>query len=398
MRPLRLLLLLTALYLAQGLPYGFFTQALPVLMREAGYSLTKIAAASLLFLPWALKFLWAPYVDRIGTRRQWLLVLQGATLAGALLLAMLDLSRALWPVFAALLLFNIIAATQDIATDGLAATALGPRERGLANGLQVGGYRLGMILGGGLLLWIYAAAGWQPMFIGMALMLALASLPVLWLREPPAPAVAGEPPTAWWPRLRRPGMPLLIALICAYKFGDSMGAALIGPLMKDSGASLEQIAWIKGVIGSLSALAGAGLGALMAFHYGRRFTLLFGGASQTLSLLLYGLCALGIGGVPLLIGASIAEHVFGGIATVALFTLMMDTAQAPHAGTDYTLLASSIVITQALASLSAGVVADATGYAPMLWLSTLLSAAGCALLIIALDRGAGPTCLRGFWR
>ena len=60
MRPLRLLLLLTALYLAQGLPYVFFTQALPVLMREAGYSLTKIAAASLLFLPWALKFLWAP--------------------------------------------------------------------------------------------------------------------------------------------------------------------------------------------------------------------------------------------------------------------------------------------------------------------------------------------------
>src|SRR5262245_60650041 len=57
------ILVLIALYLAQGLPYGFFTQALPVLMRDAGYSLKAISAAGLLYLPWALKFLWAPYLD-----------------------------------------------------------------------------------------------------------------------------------------------------------------------------------------------------------------------------------------------------------------------------------------------------------------------------------------------
>jgi len=57
------ILLLTALYAAQGLPYGFFTQALPVLLRDAGLSLKAISATSLLFLPWALKFLWAPFVD-----------------------------------------------------------------------------------------------------------------------------------------------------------------------------------------------------------------------------------------------------------------------------------------------------------------------------------------------
>ena len=66
--------LLIALYLAQGLPYGFFTQALPVLLREAGYSLKAISAMSLLYLPWALKFLWAPYLDHLGTRKQWLLL------------------------------------------------------------------------------------------------------------------------------------------------------------------------------------------------------------------------------------------------------------------------------------------------------------------------------------
>ena len=80
----RLFLLLAALYLAQGLPYGFFTQALPVLMREQGYSLTAISAVSLLFIPWATKFLWAPWVDHRGTRRGWLLPLQIAGVVLAL--------------------------------------------------------------------------------------------------------------------------------------------------------------------------------------------------------------------------------------------------------------------------------------------------------------------------
>jgi len=78
------LLLLSSLYLAQGLPFGFFTQALPVLMREAGMSLKMISATSLLFLPWALKFLWAPLIDHVGTRRQWIVPLQLTAAAGAL--------------------------------------------------------------------------------------------------------------------------------------------------------------------------------------------------------------------------------------------------------------------------------------------------------------------------
>ncbi|MBI4864967.1 MAG: MFS transporter, partial [Candidatus Riflebacteria bacterium] len=86
----RKLALLSSLYFSQGLPYGFFVQALPVLLREAGVSLEVIGLTSLLALPWAFKFLWAPLVDRfdgsgLGRRRGWILPLQGiavATLAG----------------------------------------------------------------------------------------------------------------------------------------------------------------------------------------------------------------------------------------------------------------------------------------------------------------------------
>src|SRR5512145_2983041 len=84
------ILLLAALYVAQGLPYGFFTQALPVLMRDAGYSLKAISATSLLFLPWALKFMWAPFVDHRGTRKRWLSTLQVAAVGVAVLLAFIE--------------------------------------------------------------------------------------------------------------------------------------------------------------------------------------------------------------------------------------------------------------------------------------------------------------------
>src|SRR5574343_320394 len=85
------LALLSSLYAAQGLPFGFFTLALPVLMREAGWSLTAIGLLQLLALPWLLKFLWAPWVDHHGTRRTWLLGLQGCSVLAALTLALLDL-------------------------------------------------------------------------------------------------------------------------------------------------------------------------------------------------------------------------------------------------------------------------------------------------------------------
>ena len=84
------IVLLAALYVAQGLPYGFFTQALPVLLRDAGFSLKAISATSLLFLPWALKFLWAPFVDHRGTRKSWLLPLQVSAVAIAVLLSAIE--------------------------------------------------------------------------------------------------------------------------------------------------------------------------------------------------------------------------------------------------------------------------------------------------------------------
>lgn len=393
--------LLGSLYLAQGLPFGFFTQALPVMLRDLGYSLTAIGATGFLFLPWALKFLWAPLVDALGTRRAWLLPLQLAAIAGSLALATVDLASGLVVLLAAMFLFNLVAATQDIATDGLAVNLLTPKERGLGNGLQVGAYRIGMILGGGLLLWLFARGGMAAAFVGMAALLGLCLVPILLLQEPPAPRPAATSPArlaaGWIARLRQPGVPVFLLLICCYKFGDAMGASLVGPYMRDAGMSKEAIALVKGTLGSGAALLGAGLGSWIAFRFGRRSALLGGGLLQTLSLVLYLLSALGFGGHGLIAAACVAEHVLGGMALVALFTLMMDASDPRHAGTDYTLMACAIVVSQGLASLGGGIIGDLSGYAPLFGLSVLLSGAGCLLLVHAIDRGAGPASLRAVW-
>ncbi|MGA9869968.1 MAG: MFS transporter [Rhodococcus sp. (in: high G+C Gram-positive bacteria)] len=397
--------LLGSLYFAQGLPFGFFTQALPVVLRESGYSLVQISAAGVLFLPWALKFLWAPYVDRYGSRRRWLLALQCASAAVALALSFLDLSSTLQWLFVGIFVVNALSATQDVATDGIAVRTLTVRQRGLGNGLQVGAYRIGMVCGGGLLLWLFSFAGWRALFVAMAALLVVATIPVWCMRTQLSEAdAAGDQDTvreapatlavAWWRRLRRPGMLAFIALIVAFKFGNSMGSALVGPFLSDSGLTLGQIALVEGGVSSVAALVGAALGAWLAFRFGRRHALLLGGVGQTLALGLYLVASFGVGGFPLLITANVTEHVLGGAATVAVFALMMDASEKRFAGSEYTLMACAVVFAQGAAGIVAGIVGDLFGYTAMFGSAMILSGIGCAVLVVALSRAVGPTVLR----
>jgi MFS family permease len=394
--------LLVALYVAQGLPYGFFTSAMPVLLREEGYSLKAISLLSLLSWPWALKFLWAPYLDHVGTRKAWLLSLQLAAVAAALLLTQLNLDQGMVVVLSAALVFNFIAASQDVVTDGLAVRVLTARERGLANGIQVGAYRIGMILGGAVLLWLLARTDWTTAFLYMAVLLMLTVVPVLWLREPTHASDYARPGTrslavGWARRLLMPGMLGFIALLFGYRFGDAMISSLIGPFLKDNGLATETIALMRGA-GSTTSLIGAFIGGWFAFTAGRRTALLASGLAQAACFVLYIVAAMSPGNVPLLWTATVLEGVIGTMATVALFTLMMDASDPDHAGTDYTLLASCVVLVQSLGAFAGGFVADMIGYAATFIIGTLAAVTGCLVLIRSLDRRPTPARVAQVWR
>lgn len=384
--------LLVALYFAQGLPFGFFTIALPAMLRQSGQSLKTISLVSvLLTLPWLLKFLWAPFIDHRGTRRAWLLALQVSALSVAAVITQLQLDGNYVLLFAAAFTFNLIAATQDIATDGLAVRMLDARELGLANGIQVGAYRVGMMFGGGLVIKIFELKGWSLAFGCMAALLALTIVPVLLMREPPRTADEVRPSTVqlsfgWLRRLLTRGILLLAALIFCYRFGDQLLTTLLVPFLIDRGLGLAGIALLKGWMGNAMSIVGALLGGWLAFSTSRRRALLISGVGQVASFSLYVAAALGAGGIGLLWVATIAEGVLGTMATVALFALMMDASDPQHAGTDYTLLACVVIVVGMIANYCGAAIADAFGYAPAFATGAVLALFGCLALIWVLDR------------
>ena len=378
-------------------------------MREAGWSLTAIGLLQLLALPWLLKFLWAPWVDHQGARRTWLLGLQGCSVLAALTLALLDLDSASRGLLLAVLVFNLLAATQDIVTDGLAVRVLAARERGLANAIQVGAYRLGMILGGGGLLWLWARTNGSTVFAVMAGLLALSTWPVWQMRELPPGAAhdamaprprpsAGQLALGWWHRALAPGMLTFAALVFCFRFGDQMVSSLITPFVSDQGASKETIALMKGAVGSGASLLGALLGGALMVRVNRRTAMLSTGLGQAMTFALYIAAALGFGGMPLLWWATVAEGVVGTMATVALFALMMDASDPDHAGTDFTLLASVVVGVGSLGGIAGGVVGDAWGYVWAFGIGTVLSALGCVAMVTWLDRRPTHARVAQAWR
>lgn len=205
------LALLLTLYFAQGLPAGFITQALPAILRQYQVSLVAIGWSGLILTPWAIKFLWATWIDshyseKLGRSRGWVLPLQFLSVLILLYLAFfnpnsLSIPSSLILLYTLLFCLSFIGATHDIATDALATRLLKsqaeqnslsdnnqPTEQqhrqSQGNAIQVIGYRLGLIIGGGGLMIFLDRIGWQNSFLLMALLVFLNTLPILYYKEP----------------------------------------------------------------------------------------------------------------------------------------------------------------------------------------------------------------------
>ena len=178
------------------------------------------------------------------------------------------------PLCAAFLFVSLASAAQDVATDALAVDVLSAEARGLGNGVQVGGYRLGMIVGGGVVLMVIEDLGWRTSFLAMAALVVAAALPVLAFAEtrhvadagPPARETArgGARTTGFFGPIRsflaRPDAGKLVLLLVLYKAGDALSGGIVRPFLVDRGLSLRDIGQALGAIGSVAAVLGALIG------------------------------------------------------------------------------------------------------------------------------------------
>ena len=388
---LRKATILGPLYFAQGLPFGFFILALPVIMRSRDYDLASVGLSSALALPWALKFLWAPLVDRfylpsVGRRRSWLIPLSALTVALFLALALLPQADSVAALSLGMLAASFLAATQDIATDGLAVELLDENERGIGNALQVGGYRVGMIVGGGALLIVYDHLGARVTFVVIAALLASAMVPVVRFTEPSMPTRTRENEIG--ERTRPPEGPGIawswLALLVGYKVGESLAGGMSRAFLADAGLSLSDVGALAGFGGSIAGILGAILGGIAAGAAGgtRLRRALFGcGVAQAVGVA--GLAIVASMSAPSLslLGASLfLEQLTGGMATTALFTAMMGRCRPGHAAADYTRQACAVVIGSGLAATLSGVLAEHLGYVSLFGLASLLALLGAAAM------------------
>lgn len=386
------LAVLAGLYLAQGLPDGFFRQALPVVLREGGASLTLIGATGALSLPWTLKALWAPWVDRTGTRRAWVLTMQALSVATACALSFFDVAdpALLTAVVVGVGLLNLFGATQDVAADGLAVTLFPPAQHGLANGLQVAAYRAGMMLGGGVLLMVWDAAGWRVALLGLAAALAASSAPLGLLptvgATRPAPAPTGG---FAWDWLVQPGRGRWIALLVLWKVGDHVAQALMRPWLVDQGVSPATLGAWMGLHGFGAGLAGALVGGFAVERFGAARTLAPTAGLLVLGPLSWWVVVQGDLGVQAAWGAVVLDPFVGGAASAAWFAAMMDRCRSAQAGTDYTVQASLVVAGSGMGSMLGGLLGDAVGYAGALGCATALTVVFAAA-VRALPGEEGP--------
>jgi predicted MFS family arabinose efflux permease len=386
--------LLASLYLSQGLPYGFFTQALPALLRHHKVSLAVIGLTSLLGVTWACKFLWAPLVDlvgsnRFGYRKSWIVPLQIAAAVLLLCTSWLDPGQALLLIVGIAFLSNVLAATQDVATDALAIDLLTPAERGAGNGIQIAGYRIGMIIGGGVLLIVFERFGWANTFLSLGLILLLGVIPISLYREPRRCVPQHSTPLMWscphmvWDAFQQPYMGLWLIVLLTYKAGDALGSAMLRPFLIDRGLQLADIGWMLGTVGFSAGLLGAIVGGSVINRLGRTTSLVVFGLMHALSMLLYAVPAAGMGTEALLYGVCAAEHFAGSLASVALYTQMMDRSRVDTAATDYTVQSSALAVAIGVVGATSGVLAEAVGYTMLFVLAAVLGFAGVLVCLVS---------------
>lgn len=357
---------IVALYLAHALPLYFYNVAMPAILRSQGVQLRWIGLLSLLYLPWALKFLWAPLTERyylhaVGRRRTWLWLTQAALVLGLLALAVHRQEHGLLAFILIGLWISTMAATQDIAIDGYTVESLAPAEQRLGSMAQSIGVALGSLLGGAGILWLYQQLGWQTALLTLSALVALTMLAVSGVREP---AMRSDPASrpSFMHSLKRADMRWAFALILVYRLVEAPAMAMLNPLLIDHGWSLASIGVLISVAGAaVGLLAAIGSAAALKRHSAHQLLIGAGWLRSLLYLLLAALLYSGLsnGWLGALVLMLLALRY---LVMTSLYALFMRLCSPQQAGTDFTLLVCLELLVFFLGAAGSGFLATQLGY------------------------------------
>lgn len=360
------------LYLAEGAPIGFLWWALPTWLREQDVPLDRITGlTALLVLPWALKFLWAPLIDRVGPSRGGLRVwiagfqlLMGLTLLPLIWLDPVEHFNTLrWLVVA----HALAASTQDVAIDALALRGVSPEQRGRLNGAMQAGMLVGRTLFGGGALLLAGVWGWTPVILALVGGIWTPALVLPGLTEPRQSPLAPLAPTGLLDNLRTilqrrsTWQMLAFALTAGAAFELTGGVA--GPLLVDAGLPASTIGAVIGIPIVLAMLVGGLLGGWMADQSNPLRLTRFGVVLfSSVTLLMAVAVSWEQTPLPLLFALLTAFYLAVGLFTAASYALFMNFSRPPLAATRFSAFMAATNGCEAWAVWCGGRLAAARGY------------------------------------
>ena len=376
---------------SSGLPLAFTADPLALRLTAGGLKLAEIGAFSLVGMPYALKFLWAPLLDRyappfLDRRRGWILISQAVLAAATLALAACDPSGSLMVLAGAAFAVAFASATQDIVIDAWRTETLRGDDAAPAASIHVTGYRVGMLASGAgaLLLRGSAGFGWGETYAACA---ALLGIGVVGALLAPAPA-ASEPPATlretvtepFRELLARPGALFVLGFVLLFKLPDYVAASMTMPFLKQAGFPLEQIASVRQGLGIFVTIAGTLAGGWFAARIGLRRALLIYGLLQAVSNLAF--CGLALAGpsVGALTAAVIVENFCAGLVTAGFLGFLQIQCSPALAATQFALLTSLMALPARFLGQPAGALAESLGWPAFFAVSVLVGLPGLLLL------------------
>ncbi|HWV80637.1 MAG TPA: MFS transporter [Hyphomicrobiaceae bacterium] len=356
------------IYIAQSLVSGMTFQAIPAILRANELPLEYIGLTSLALLPWALKFAWAPWIERYrhsGPDNSRRIVIAGELLVAFAILAIAATGFSSLPVLIALLWLTALAsATVDIACDGYAVEQLAANRRGWGNTAQVGGAYIGFMLGGGLYLWLVSRMGFPAASLALAVFVLLLAAPFAFAANGRAGVkVAPSHRASLRFALARPEVRLGLILVFICGVGPRIASALVAPFMVDKKVDLALLGLLNGGVAVAAGLAGTALGGGIVHALGAARAVGVAVGLQALALAgLYAVSTMAAPPLTALVTGMLGLTTAMAIGFVAIYALLMGASSLRQAGVDFTLFQCADAAVATLGGMSGGLLASQLGY------------------------------------
>ena len=375
---------------ASGLPLPLTAGTLQAWLTVAGVDLRTIGVFTLVGLPYTLKFLWAPVMDRfvppwLGRRRGWMIATQVGLIATVAAMAVTGPGPTPWLLGVLAVLVAFLSASQDIVFDAYRTDLVRPAERGLSAGLWVNGYRIALLVSGAAALILAEHLGWQNTYFLMAGVMFIGVTAILLSPEPPAPVTVPQslseaacgPLREFFSRSSAGGFLLLVIL---YKIGDAFAGALMTAfLISGVGFSSADVGVTKG-FGLGATLLGALAGGAAMTRLGLIRSLLLFGVLQAVSNLSFMALAFTGKSYPMLILAVAFENLSGGMGTAAFVALVMSLCDHRYTATQFALLSSVEALGRVFLGRPSADLVEAVGWGWFFFITFLAALPGLWLL------------------